>query len=294
MIVEFISGHKKLVIGTALYIAVFITGVFFTPWGGAEISVEEMGEGLVFTNTFMNALPFEFLYYGIAELIQAFGYIQTLEMGSGISLFFYFTVCAVFTYTSALKHLILDGRDFFSLDISDMDDMNFFEKVTVDYLYDNVGMFLTSVLVRLLYPVAAEGFVRLWSGGNIFLNALLALALAVLILIPMLPNLVYMFLYAFGLQKIIELANMMESGMNMPSFFKTALIFLAAAALILLLNFLGSLLLDFFQRRAVIIIGSIGGAAASTALGFLKAAAVLIAVIIVITAILSIKSCGGG
>lgn len=294
MVFDFISEHKKLCIGIALYIAVFVAGIFFTPWGGAVVSAEEMGEGLVFTNAFMNALPFEFLYYGIAELIQAFGYIQTLEMGNLMMLFFYFTVCAVFTYTSALKHLILDGKDFFSFDISDMDDMNFFEKVSVDYLYDNVGMFLTGVLVRLLYPIAAEGFVGLWNGGNFFVNALLVLAVAVLILIPMLPNLVYMFLYALGLQKIIQLANTMESGMNMPAFFKTALIFLAAAALILLLNFLGSLLLDFFQKRSIVMIGSIGEATASAALGFLKVAAVLIGVVIVITVILSIKSCSGG
>ncbi|MDE7363175.1 MAG: hypothetical protein K2N38_14725 [Oscillospiraceae bacterium] len=294
MVIDFISEHKKLVIGTVLYIAVFIAGIFFTPWGNAAVSAEEMGEGFEFTNGFMNALPLEFLYYGIAELLQAFEYIQSLEMGSGMLMFFYFTVCAVFTYTSALKHLILDGRDFFTLNISDMEDMNFFEKVTVDYLYDNVGMFLTGVLVRLLYPLAAEGFVGLWNGGNIFLNALLVFAVAVLILIPMLPNLVYMLLYALGLQKIILLANTMEAGMKIIPFFKTALIFLAAAALILLLNFLGSLLLDFFQRRTIIIIGEIGEAAASTALGFLKVAAVLIGIVFIIMAIFSIKSCIGG
>lgn len=293
MVFNFISEHKKLTIGIVLYLAVFITGIFISPWDNALLT-EEMAQGYGFTNEFMNKLPFELLFSGVAELIESLYYVQTLELSAGIYMFFFFTVCAMFTYTSALKHLILDGPDYFTLDMSDMEDMNPVEKITIDYLYDNVGIFLSSVLVRNLYTFVSEKFTEQWDKGQVVINIILLFALVVLIVLPMLPNLIYMLLYIFGTQGIIWLSNTIDSNLNWLPFFKTALILVAAVLLVVVLNFLSSVVLEFFQKKTVLLIGDICVRVAEGALGFLGCAGILLVIGVIITVIMTLKSCIGG
>lgn len=293
MVLEFISEHKKLVIGIVLYIAVCVAGIFISPWDNALLE-EDAAQGYGFTNELLNALPFELLFSGVAELIESLYYVQSLGLSAGIYIFFFFSICAMFTYTSALKHLILDGADYFTLDMSDMEDLNPAEKITIDYLYDNVGIFLSSILVRNLYPLLAGKFTEQWDKNQVVINIILLFALIVLIVLPMLPNLIYMLLYVFGIYGIIWLSNTIDAGLNWIPFFKTALMLIAAVVLLVALNFLSSIVLEFFQKKTVLLIGEIGERVAEGALGVLGCAGMLLVIVAVIAVIMSLKSCIGG
>ena len=293
MILTFISEHKKLAIGIVLYIAVAVTGIFISPWDN-PLFAEEMTQGYGFTNEFMNSLPFELLFSGVAELIESLYYVQSLEFSSGFYLFFFFSVCAMFTYTSALKHLILDGADYFTLDMSNMEDLNPVERIAVDYLYDNVGIFLSSVLVRNLYPLLSGKFAEQWEKGDGPINFLLILLLVVLIVIPMLPNLIYLLLYMLGTQGIILLSNLIDANLDWLPFFKTALMLVTAVLLVIILNILSSVILEFFQKKTVLLIGGICRSVAEGALGMVGCLVMALLVGGAVAVIMSLKSCIGG
>lgn len=293
MVLDFISEHKKLTIGIVLYLAVAVTGIFISPWDN-PIFAEEMSQGYGFTNDFMNSLPFELLFSGVAELIESLFYVQSLELSSGMYLFFFFTVCAMFTYTSALKHLILDGADYFTLDMSDMEDLNPVERIAVDYLYDNVGIFLSSVLVRNLYPFVSGKFAEQWSKNDGLINSLLIFLLVVLIVIPMLPNLIYLLLYMFGTQGIVLLSNVIDANLDWLPFFKAALMLVVAVLLVVILNILSSVVLEFFQKKTVLLIGGICRSVAEGALGMVGCFVTALLIGGVIAVIMTLKSCFGG
>lgn len=293
MVLDFISEHKKLTIGIVLYLAVAITGIFISPWDNPLLA-EEMSQGYGFTNDFMNSLPFELLFSGVAELIESLYYVQSLELSSGFYLFFFFTVCAMFTYTSALKHLILDGADYFTLDMSNMEDLNPLERIAVDYLYDNVGIFLSSVLVRNLYPLVSGKFAEQWEKNDGPINFLLILLLVVLIVIPMLPNLIYLLLYMFGTQGIILLSNLIDANLDWLPFFKTALLLVIAVLLVVILNILSSVVLEFFQKKTVLLIGGICRGIAESALGMVGCFVMALLIGGAVAVIMTLKSCIGG
>lgn len=293
MVLVFISEHKKLVIGIVLYLAVAITGIFISPWDN-PLFAEEMSQGYGFTNDFMNSLPFELLFSGVAELIESLYYVQSLELSSGFYLFFFFTVCAMFTYTSALKHLILDGADYFTLDMSNMEDLNPVERIAIDYLYDNVGIFLSSVLVRNLYPFVSGKFAEQWDKNEGIVNFLLIFLVVVLIIIPMLPNLIYLLLYMFGAQGIVLLSNVIDANLDWLPFFKTALLLVTAVLLVVILNILCSVVLEFFQKKTVLLIGGIGRSVAEGALGMVGCLVMALLFGGAVAVIMTLKSCIGG
>lgn len=276
-ILDFIREHIVLVIGVVLYIAVTITGIFVTPWD-IEINPDEAYQSFG-ENSVMTIMPFDFLFSGIAEFVQAIKFIEAQKLENTQMLFFVFTFCAVATFLSALKHLILDGADYFTDGDSRLEDLNFAEKAGIDFLYDNVTLYAASVLVRFTYLPLFDWYINLYNSSSVFAIILTVLVL-ILIIIPMLPTFLYVLGYTGGLSGIGYLTALMGANMAALGWLKNSIIIVAAVIMILLLNFIGSKLLDFLQSKSILLIGNIFESVFSGVKTILIGAGVIIVIII--------------
>ncbi len=219
----FILNHKRLTIGIILYIAVFIVSNFLSPWQADNITINDFVD-VDSTNIVTNKIPVNILFFGIYELSELLFYSDSLKDGNGF--IFFISACAIFTYMYLIKRIFIneDSDDFLP------------EKLTLDFIYDNIFAYIGSLIIYYLYKPVNSFIINIFENENFLIKGLISLTILTLIIIPAVPNFIQIFTYTFAIKKIIELLNYMNTSIDLNMILKTIIIFLVAIILIVILN----------------------------------------------------------
>ena len=227
----FILNHKRLTIGIILYIAVFIVSNFLSPWQADNITINDFVD-VDSTNIVTNKIPVNILFFGIYELSELLFYSDSLKDGNGF--IFFISACAIFTYMYLIKRIFIneDSDDFLP------------EKLTLDFIYDNIFAYASSLIVYYLYDPVSKFIAHIITDGNFIVKATIIIAMILLILIPSLPQLLQILSYVLAISKITELLNYMDISLKWNIILKTIAIFAVATILIVLLNIIVNVILE--------------------------------------------------
>lgn len=235
---DFISGHKRLTIGIILYIAVFIVSKFISPWQIADITINDFEADSA--NMVMDKLPVNIIFFGIYELCELLFYADAsgmLESGHGIM--FFVSACAIFTYMYFIKKIFIN---------EDSDDC-FSEKITLDFIYDNIFAYISSLLVYYLYKPVSGLVVNIFKGDAFWLKAVVSIMIILVMIIPAIPQLLQVFAYVFAISKVTDLLNLMDSSIEWNIVLKSIVIFGTAFILIALINIIINIILEKAENR---------------------------------------------
>lgn len=228
---DFISDHKRLTIGIVVYIAVFIVSNFLSPWQTGELTMSDLESDSA--NMVTDKIPVNIIFFGIYELCELLFYADSLESG-GNSIMFFVSACAIFTYMYFIKRIFIneDSDDFLP------------EKIALDFIYDNIFAYASSLIVYYLYNPVSTFISNIIVNENFLLRAVTIIAIILLIIIPALPQLLQIFSYVLAVSKITELLNYMDISLKWNIILKSIVIFAVAFILIALLNILINIVLE--------------------------------------------------
>lgn len=231
---DFISDHKRLTIGIIIYIAVFIVSNFLSPWQIGEITMSDLESNSA--NIVTNKIPVNIIFFGIYELCELLFYADSLK--SGNSIMFFISACAIFTYMYLIKRIFIneDSDDFLP------------EKITLDFIYDNIFAYASSLIVYYLYKPVSTFISHVIVNENFLLRAVTIIAIMLLIIIPALPQFLQVLSYVLAISKITELLNYMDISLKWNIILKTIAIFALAIILIVLLNIVINMLLEVAEN----------------------------------------------
>lgn len=227
---DFISDHKRLTIGIVIYIAVFIVSNFLSPWQTGELTMNDFDSDS--SNMVTDRIPVTIIFFGIYELCELLFYADSLE--SGNSIMFFISACAIFTYMYFIKRIFIneDSDDFLP------------EKIALDFIYDNIFAYASSLIVYYLYNPVSTFISHIIVNKNFLLRAVTIIAIILLIIIPALPQFLQVLSYVMAISKITELLNYMDISLKWNIILKTIAIFAVAIILIILLNIIINILLE--------------------------------------------------
>lgn len=236
---DFISDHKRLSIGVVLYISVFIVSKFVSPWQIADLTINDFDSNM--SNMVMDKLPVNIIFFGIYELCELLFYsTESGEMGSDENaMVFFVAACAFFTYTHLIRRLFIN---------EDIDDFPP-EKITLDFIYDNIFAYISSLLVFYLYMPVSELVINIFTGGNMFLIVVITLLLIFLILIPAIPQILQLLTYIAAIYGITKLINFMNASLEWNIILKTVLIFAVAIILIVITNIIVNVFIEILESK---------------------------------------------
>lgn len=230
---DFISDHKRLTIGIAIYIAVFIVSNFLSPWQIGEITISDLESDSA--NMVTDKVPVNIIFFGIYELCELLFYVSyTDSFDSGNSVMFFISACAIFTYMYFVKRIFIneDSDDFLP------------EKIALDFIYDNIFAYASSLIVYYLYKPVSTLVSHAFESEKIFFRAVTFIAIILLIIIPALPQFLQVLSYVMAISKITELLNYMDISLRCNIILKTIAVFAVAIILIVLLNIVINILLE--------------------------------------------------
>ena len=140
---NFIINHKRLTIGIILYIAVFIVSSFISPWQIRDVNFSDLE--IDHTIGVVDKVPLKIIYFGIYELVELLVYAGS-ESFTANGLMFFITVCALFSYTYIIRSFVIKNE---------FDSKA--EEMALDFIYDNIFAYISSVLAYFLYsPIAKK------------------------------------------------------------------------------------------------------------------------------------------
>lgn len=230
---NFISDHKRLTVGIVIYIAVFIVSNFLSPWQVGEITISDLESDSA--NIVTDKVPVNIIFFGIYELCELLFYVSyTDSFDSGNSVMFFISACAIFTYMYFIKRIFIneDSDDFLP------------EKIALDFIYDNIFAYVSSLIVYYLYNPVSTFISHIIVDENFFLRVVTIIAIILLIIIPALPQFLQVLSYVMAISKITELLNYMDISLKWNVILKTIAIFAVAIILIILLNIVINILLE--------------------------------------------------
>lgn len=233
-----ISGHKRLTIGIILYIAVFIVSKFLSPWQIGDITISDFDSDS--SNIVMDKVPVNIIFFGIYELCELLFYATSSGMlESGHDIMFFISSCALFTYMYFIKKLFINeySDDFLP------------EKIILDFIYDNIFAYISSLIVYYLYSPVSGLVVKVFEGDTFWLKALVSIMLILVLIIPAIPQFLQVLSYVFAISKITILLNHMDSSINRNIILKIIVIFAVAFILIALTNIIINIFLEKAENR---------------------------------------------
>lgn len=233
-----ISGHKRLTIGIILYIAVFIVSKFLSPWQIGDITISDFDSDS--SNIVMDKIPVNIIFFGIYELCELLFYATSSGMlESGHDIMFFISACALFTYMYFIKKLFINeySDDFLP------------EKIILDFIYDNIFAYISSLIVYYLYSPVSGLVIKVFKGDAFWLKALVSIMLILVLIIPAIPQFLQVLAYVFAISKITILLNYMDSSINWNIILKIIVIFAVAFILIALTNIIINIFLEKAENR---------------------------------------------
>lgn len=272
---DFISEHKKFTIGIILYIALFFTSMYFSPWQLSN--VEE--------TAFLDNILFKIVFCGIYELLELMVY--SMEGFSGGSVMFFFSACAIFSYIMIIKKIALniidDGIAFdfdFDLDL----DFDFdIEDIIFNYICDNVLIYIACLISFYIYTPAAGWVNTEFTGGNFGVKALMVIFVIFIVIIPSLPHFISFIAYLLGTYGIINLIGYMDRTLSWNSIVKNIIFFIIAALMIIIINIVFDKLIDFLLGKIIEFLTETVASIAMFCVGIIVLLIVIIVLVLVFT-----------
>lgn len=284
---DFIREHILLVIGLFLYLTAFLVGFKISPWD--DFSVEQLDTDIYFSNPILSKLPLKFLFFGISELGQGMLYAENMGFEDG-GLSYFIAICAVFTYANLIKMSLVGGDD--SLLSDWIEYQSPVEKLLVSFFFENVFMYIATIIVAYLYPPVSGKIFGFWEHGNWAVKIVMAVLIFAVIIVPCIPNAVYIFVYDFLLAKIVGLINYMDFNIGWISLLKVPAMFIVLLLLTIMLNIILTAILEGFQKLSMNVRDEILGTALGITLGiivkiieFVIGCAILVGIVMLISKI---------
>lgn len=235
---NFIINHKRLTIGIILYIAVFIVSSFISPWQIRDVNFSDLE--IDHTIGVVDKVPLKIIYFGIYELVELLVYAGS-ESFTANGLMFFITVCALFSYTYIIRSFVIKNE---------FDSKA--EEMALDFIYDNIFAYISSVLAYFLYsPIAKKVYTIMNSDKSTLFKILTVLIILFFVIIPSLPQLLQLLAYVFSISWTVKLLVTINETLKWNIILKTILIVLVGAVLIVLINLIINGLLDKMQEKLV-------------------------------------------
>lgn len=235
---NFILNHKRLTIGIILYIAVFIVSSFISPWQIRDITFNDLEVDQ--TIGVVDKVPLKIIYFGIYELVELLVYAGS-DGFSANGLMFFISVCALFSYTYIIRSLFIKNE---------FDSKA--EEMAIDFIYDNIFAYISSVLVYFLYNPIAKKVYEIMNGDKSTLLKVLAVLIVVLfVVIPSIPQILQLLAYVFSISWTVKLLVTLNESLTWNIILKTIVIVLAGTVLIILINLIINGLLEKMQEKLV-------------------------------------------
>ncbi len=274
---NFVSNHKRLIIGVGLYIAVFIVSIFVSPW-----SIEELGVSDVIGNyesVITDKIPVNIMFFGIYELIELMNYSLSNALCEGGDILFFVAACAIFSFAKLInKFLIKD----------ELDDLP--ESLVLDFLYDNILAYIACLITYFAYP-PVRGFVNnIFDGDTFWLKAVVVVALIIVVFVPSLLNICQVIVYAFSTSAILELLSLIERSLDWPVIIETIMAFAIAAVLLVVVNLIVNMLMDKMLDKLLEFLGDSVGLISGLIIDGIKVVAIIFVVVFVLALILTLVS----
>lgn len=235
---NFILGHKRLTVGIILYIAVFIVSKFLSPWQIGDITISDFNSDS--SNIVTDKVPVNIIFFGIYELCELLFYASSNSiMNSVHGMMFFVSACALFTYMYFIKKLFINeySDDFLP------------EKIILDFIYDNIFAYISSLIVYYLYIPVSGLVIKVFEGDAFWLKALVSIMLILVLIIPAIPQFLQVLAYVFAISKITLLLNYMDKSINWNIILKIIVIFAVAFILIALTNVIINVFLEKAENR---------------------------------------------
>lgn len=251
--IDFISEHKKITVGIILYIALFFTSMYFSPWQLSSVKEIE----------FLDSILLKIVFCGIYELLELMVY--STEGFPGNSVMFFFTACATFSYIMIIKKIVLnivdDGFEFaldldFDLDSAFNDIINILdfedvESIIFNYICDNVLIYIACLISFYIYTPAAGWVNSEMTGGNFGVKALMVIFVIFIVIIPSLPHLIPFLAYLLATFGIYELIDYLDRIWSWNPIVKNVLFFIIAALMIIIINILSDKLTNCLYGKII-------------------------------------------
>lgn len=236
-------------------------------------------------NSMIERVPANALYFGIFELCELLVYADTPSVFHGNFLMFSFAACAVFSIMKLVQDFIL-GFDPDNIDDSlDLDtdgitidfapaDFSLKEslrptRVITNFLYDNVFAYASCLIMYHAYAPVAEKFNEVFASGSLWNKILAVFIIALLIILPSIPQVIQFLLYVLSTSLLEKLLNHMEVSLPFSGVLSTVVIFAVAVIFLLAVNFIitkvGDFTMLFFKAAFPALIGIIMFLALATA-----------------------------
>ncbi len=235
---NFILGHKLLTVGIILYITVFIVSKFLSPWQIGDITISDFDSDS--SNIVTDKVPVNIIFFGIYELCELLFYASSNStMDSVHGMMFFISACALFTYMYFIKKLFINeySDDFLP------------EKIILDFIYDNIFAYISSLIVYYLYSPVSGLVIKVFEGDTFWLKALISIMLILVLIIPAIPQFLQVLAYVFAISKITLILNYMDKSINWNIILKIIVIFSVAFILISLTNLIINVFLEKAENR---------------------------------------------
>ena len=253
---DFISEHKKLIIGIIVYITLFFISMYISPWQLSNVNVDELI--LDTTNTVMDKIPVKIVFFGIYELCELLAYAQYGGFSENGMIMFFFSACAVFSYIMIIKQIVLniyENGTAFELDIElGLDDV---ESIIFNYICDNVIVYIACLISFYIYTPIADWVNTIFSGGNFWIKALIVIFIILIVIIPSLSHLLLFLAYNYAVIGIAKLINYIDQLLNWNATIKAVLFFIIAALFIIVVNIIVNKLLDVLLYLSAIVFANV-------------------------------------
>lgn len=242
---DFISEHKKIIIGIILYITLFFISMYISPWQLSNVNANDLLWDT--TSTVMDKIPVKIIFFGIYELCELMIYAQYGGFSSNNTVMFFFSACAIFSYVMIIKQIALNiyengtalEFDFnFDFHLGDV------ESIILNFICDNVIIYIACLISFYIYTPVADWVNSVYTGGNFWIKTLVVISILFIVILPSLTHFLLFWAYYYAVIGIVNLIIYIDQLLSWHTAIKTVLFFIIAALLIIILNIIFNKLLD--------------------------------------------------
>lgn len=274
---NFVSNHKRLIIGIGLYIAVFIVSIFVSPWSLGELGINEVID--VSESVVTDKIPVNVIFFGIYELIELMDYSLSDALGEGGDILFFVAACAMFSFAKLINKFVIQD---------DFDD--FPESLVLDFLYDNIFAYVACLITYFAYPPVRGIVNNVFDGDTFWLKAVVVVALAIVVFVPSLLNISQVIVYALSVSAILELLSLIERSLNWYIIVEAVIAFTIAAVLLVVVNLIVNMLMDKMLDKLLEFLKDSFGLIFGLIIDGIKVVVIIVAVVFALALILTLLS----
>jgi len=175
-------------------------------------------------------LPKIVLYIFAFSLFGFMDAITVLASFNDSSIMTIFSVSALFFYAKLIQDYIIIKFD---------DENTFIENAIIDFIYDNILSYIVSIILFFSYPSISEKIgsimkVSIRTNGDVIAKVVIGILLAILIIIPAIPYLLYFVTYMFSMELVLTILNPLSVAIPKEAIFIKNLVLIILSIILIL------------------------------------------------------------